>query len=284
MSREPVKEVNSMKRPILPLSKKEENKEEARICQWLLKEPELQNHLSTNNGGQCEPEMLLRNSQTNAAFSLKVPLNMINLTWAEKGKWKATWELKAERRPTDRPTEGTLRIPEKPKATIVKGVVLCSKCHSECELEIPAAGAIMDRELIRMREKEKKEKRISTMRARELETSRNVFQRLGGDSQPKNLSEVFRNYEASEEVEDKEAKVPRWKEVRLPQPGYTGGDVRMKGRMVDPTIKMNLTRLGRRWFVVGKDGKPVKEIGASMIRRVQRQHKTYMNSLKNPAI
>ena len=61
---------------------------------------------------------------------------------------------------------------------------------------------------------------MNIMREVEKETSRNIFQRLGGDSQPKNLSEVFRNYEASEEVEDKEAKVLRWKEVRPPQPSY----------------------------------------------------------------
>ena len=57
----------------------------------------------------------------------------------------------------------------------------------------------------------------------------------------------------------------------------------MKGRTVDPITKRNLARLGRRWFIVGKDGKPVKEMGASMIRRVQRQHKAHMNSLKAPA-
>ena len=49
----------------------------------------------------------------------------------------------------------------------------------------------------------------------EKETSRNVFQRFGGGTPNlKICSNVFRNYEASEEVEDKEAKVPRWIDMR----------------------------------------------------------------------
>ncbi|KAB2606555.1 S2-RNase [Pyrus ussuriensis x Pyrus communis] len=44
----------------------------------------------------------------------------------------------------------------------------------------------------------------------------------------------------------------------------------MKGKVVNPVTKKNL------------DGKPVKEIGPSMIRRVQRQHKAHMNSFKVP--
>lgn len=52
------------------------------------------------------------------------------------------------------------------------------------------------------------------------ETSRNVFQRLGGDLKPKGLSEVFRNYKTSEEAEDKEANLPKWVDVKPPQPSY----------------------------------------------------------------
>ena len=121
--------------------------------------------------------------------------------------------------------EGTIKVPDKPKATIVRGVVLCSRCHFECELEVQTIGAIIDQELVKMREREEQEMRISVMRSIEKEASRNIVQRLRGDSQPKNLSEVFRNCEASEEVEDKEAKMPRWKEAKPPQPSYIGGDV-----------------------------------------------------------
>ncbi|KAM2996537.1 hypothetical protein FF2_043351 [Malus domestica] len=99
------------------------------------------------------------------------------------------------------------------------------------------------------------------------------FQRLGGDFEPKNLSKVFINHEASEEVKDKEAKIPKWVEVRPPQPSYEGGDVRMNGRTknpVSPVTKKDSTRLGRKWYVVGNDGKTVKEIRAFMIRRIQR--------------
>ncbi|KAM1037578.1 hypothetical protein ACFX2C_032382 [Malus domestica] len=117
-------------------------------------------------------------------------------------------------------------------------------------------------------------------------TSRNVFQRLGGDSEPKNLYEIFRNHETSEEVEDKEAKIPKWVEVRPPQPSFEGRDVRVKGRtknIISPVTKKDSARLGRKWYVVGKDGRLVKEMGASMIMRVQRQHKAHMKSLKVPA-
>ena len=60
-------------------------------------------------------------------------------------------------RPIDRPTEGTIIFPEKPKAVIIKGVVLCSRCHCEYELEVPTAGAILDRELIKRKEREEHE-------------------------------------------------------------------------------------------------------------------------------
>ncbi|KAB2615325.1 hypothetical protein D8674_021913 [Pyrus ussuriensis x Pyrus communis] len=128
-------------------------------------------------------------------------------------------------------------------------------------------------------EEEEQEFCRNSMRAAEKETSWNLFQRLGGDSQSKNLSEVFRNYEASEKGD---AKVPRWVDVKPPQPSYDDGDVRMKGRTVNLTIKKNLARLGRKWYIIGKDKRPVKEMEAFIIRRVQRQHKAHMNSLKVP--
>ena len=179
---------------------------------------------------QCEPrtKWLPKELQADTTPLLQAPVNMINLTWAEKRKGKAMWEVKAKRRPVNRPTKGVMKFPEKPKATIVKGVVLCSRCHYECELEVLTAEAILDHELVKRKEKEEQERRMNIMQTNEKKTSRNVFQKLEGDSQPKNLSEVFRNYEASEEVEEKEAKVLRWKEVIPPQPSYVGEDVRMK--------------------------------------------------------
>ncbi|KAB2636835.1 S2-RNase [Pyrus ussuriensis x Pyrus communis] len=118
----------------------------------------------------------------------ETPTNMINQSWAKKGKGKATWE----------------GLSNRPKATIVKKVVLCSKCQCECKLEVLTSRAIIDQELAR----------ISIMRVAKKETSRNVFPRLGRDSQPNGLSEVFRNYEASEDVEDKEAKMSKGMDVR----------------------------------------------------------------------
>ncbi|KAM1453266.1 hypothetical protein ACFXTO_002899 [Malus domestica] len=102
-------------------------------------------------------------------------------------------------------------------------MVLCSRCQCECELEIPPAGVLIDHELIRRKEEEEgKEAREKARRTTGRETSRSVFQRLGGDSQPRALSEVFRNHETFEEVEDKKAKGLKEREIRHPQYGHAG--------------------------------------------------------------
>lgn len=44
---------------------------------------------------------------------------------------------------------GSERLPNRPKAVGIKGVVICSKYQCECELEIPAPGAIIDHELVK---------------------------------------------------------------------------------------------------------------------------------------
>ncbi|KAM1750792.1 hypothetical protein ACFX11_008986 [Malus domestica] len=89
-------------------------------------------------------------------------------------------------------------------------MVMCSKCQCECELEIPPAGILIDHELIRRKEEDERRRAHEKIKqATKKDTSRSVFQRLGGDSQPKALSEVFRNHEASEEAEDMEAKIWR---------------------------------------------------------------------------
>ncbi|KAM1664100.1 hypothetical protein ACFXTN_039673 [Malus domestica] len=62
-----------------------------------------------------------------------------------------------------------------------------------------------------------------------------------------------------------------------------GREVRRNDRITNLVTKDNPARLRRKWYVVGKNGQPVKQMGASMVRRVQRQHKAYMNSLKTPA-
>ncbi|KAM2647557.1 hypothetical protein TB1_000788 [Malus domestica] len=79
---------------------------------------------------------------------------MISMAWAEKGKEKVTRE--EERRLVDKPTKRVVNLPEYPRATIIKGMVLCSKCQYECELEIRLTGALIDQELIRRNEEEKR--------------------------------------------------------------------------------------------------------------------------------
>ncbi|KAM1999409.1 hypothetical protein ACFX16_006838 [Malus domestica] len=206
---------------------------------------------------------------------------MISMAWAEKEKEKVTREIE-EGRLVDKSTKTVIRLIEHPKAAIIKGMVLYSKCQCECELEIPPAGFLMDHELIRRKEEEERKEALRTRQIAGRDTSRSVFQRLGGDSQPRALSEIFHNHEASEEAEDKDAKKPKEKGVEHFQYGHMGKDVKRNDGITNPVKKDNPARLGRKWYVVGKNGQPVKQMGASMVRRVQRQHKAYMNSLKTP--
>ncbi|KAM2692502.1 hypothetical protein EV2_006781 [Malus domestica] len=206
---------------------------------------------------------------------------MISMACAEKEKEKVTRQIE-EGRLADKSTKAVIRLTEHPKAAIIKGMVLCSKCQCECELEIPPAGVLMDHELIRRKEEEERKETLRTRGTAGRDTSRSVFQRLGGDSQPRTLSEIFCNHEASEEAEDKDAKKPKEKGVEHLQYGHMGKYVKRNDRITNPVKKDNPARLGRKWYMVGKNGQPVKQMGASMVRRVQRQHKAYMNSLKTP--
>ncbi|KAM1687331.1 hypothetical protein ACFX2K_035322 [Malus domestica] len=107
---------------------------------------------------------------------------------------------------------------------------------------------------------------------------------IRNDSQPRALSEIFRNHEVSKEAEDKDAKKPKERSIEHSQYGHMGREVKRNDRIKNPVKKDNPARLERKWYVVGKNGQPVKQMGASMIRRVQRQYKAYMNSLKTPAM
>ncbi|KAM2483045.1 hypothetical protein ACFX1W_040732 [Malus domestica] len=62
-----------------------------------------------------------------------------------------------------------------------------------------------------------------------------------------------------------------------------GREVKRNDRITNPVKKDNPACLGRKWYVVRKNGQPVKQMGASIVKRVQRQHKAYMNSLKTHA-
>ncbi|KAM1345809.1 hypothetical protein ACFX2H_034945 [Malus domestica] len=182
----------------------------------------------------------------------KAPVNMINMAWVEKGKERITREPEEERL-AEKPTGWVIKLPEYPKAAIIKGMVMCSKCQCECELEIPPAGILIDHELIRRKEEnERRRAHEKIKQATKKDTSRSVFQRLGGDSQPKALSEVFRNHEASEEAEDMEAKIRRGTDH--PQYGQMGREIKRNDGITNPVIKEKPTHLGQKWYVVGKNG------------------------------
>ncbi|KAM1803437.1 hypothetical protein ACFX12_029421 [Malus domestica] len=108
---------------------------------------EKDNRLETN---QLEEAVM---DKPTDSFS-EAPTNMISMAWAKKGKEKVIKE--EERRLVDKPTKGVVNLPEYPRAAIIKGMVMCSKCQCECELEIPPTGTLIDQELIRRNEEEKR--------------------------------------------------------------------------------------------------------------------------------
>lgn len=88
------------------------------------------------------------------------------------------------------------------------------------------------------------------------------------------MFEVFRNFEVSEKVDDKGVRLPRWVKVKPPQPSYHNS-MRWERQErtispIPPITKVNSTVLGQKWYIVGKDGRPIRKMRASMISRVQR--------------
>ena len=62
---------------------------------------------------------------------------------------KLTMDIGGEKKESVGKGEGNKRLPDRPKAATIKGVVLCNRCQCECELEIPALGGIVDQNLVR---------------------------------------------------------------------------------------------------------------------------------------
>ncbi|KAB2630739.1 S2-RNase [Pyrus ussuriensis x Pyrus communis] len=147
-------------------------------------------------------KLLLEKPQANMMIDtdpfLEALINMINLNWVESGKGKVIFDGRGEIREARRPTEGNRRV------------VLCNICQCQCELEVPASGAIIDWELVKMKGIEEQDAHLSNLQATEAnkENTKN----------PKNLSEVFRNFEASEKMKDKDVRLPLWVDVKTPQP------------------------------------------------------------------
>ncbi|KAM1248982.1 hypothetical protein ACFX2I_031704 [Malus domestica] len=64
-----------------------------------------------------QPDEAMVDKHTNP-FS-EAPVNMINLAWAEKGKAKVARETE-KGKPADKSTKGVIKLPEHPKAAIIK--------------------------------------------------------------------------------------------------------------------------------------------------------------------
>lgn len=56
---------------------------------------------------------------------------MMNLNWSEISKRKFTPDIGEEKKGGTERSGGSERLPKQPKAVIIKGVVICSKCQCE---------------------------------------------------------------------------------------------------------------------------------------------------------
>lgn len=60
-----------------------------------------------------------------------------------------TLDIGGEKKESVGKGERNKRLPNRPKAATIKGVVLCNRCQRKCELEVPALGGIVDQNLVR---------------------------------------------------------------------------------------------------------------------------------------
>ncbi|KAM1978606.1 hypothetical protein EV1_014898 [Malus domestica] len=133
----------------LPLVRKEDDGEEERE-KLEASQPDEETIL-TNNPPNLYPVQVETMLNKHANPFSEAPVNMINLAWVEKGKGKVANETE-EGRPADRSIKEVIKLPEHPKAAIIKGMVPCSRCQCECELEVPPARVFIDHELIKRKE------------------------------------------------------------------------------------------------------------------------------------
>ncbi|BFG35131.1 hypothetical protein CerSpe_214060 [Prunus speciosa] len=70
------------------------------------------------------------------------PTHMVGVNWPERqNKRRIVVGIEKARKASS-------SLIEKPRATITTGIVMCSRCKCECELEIPAAGGNIDERLL----------------------------------------------------------------------------------------------------------------------------------------
>lgn len=68
---------------------------------------------------------------------------MIGVNWPNQNKRDSTVDIREEGK-----RKVTVTTPDMSKATTIAGIVLCSRCKCECELEIPAGEKKIDEQLI----------------------------------------------------------------------------------------------------------------------------------------
>ncbi|BFG34688.1 hypothetical protein CerSpe_209620 [Prunus speciosa] len=197
--------------------------------------------------------------------------------------------------------KATSSLIERPKATITAGIVMCSRCKCECELEIPAAGGKIDERLLQNIVEADQNSHRSEAR------NYSLFSPRQG---PKGNYEKFR--EVSRKVVQ-EPFIPRRAErIRLedrdewrtrlvrPKSGASSaqlGEMRAQNEGNNrPSTTSNSTNVkptepGRvamvqngRWYLVGKGGKPERELTNTQARRVRRQYGKAKRYLENQTV
>ncbi|CAL2270701.1 unnamed protein product [Prunus armeniaca] len=161
----------------------------------------------------------------------------VNSNWPEQKKRKPTTEASSSRdRRVMRETS------QRPRATISAGIVLCSKCKCETELEV-----ILD-----------KQNRPTP----------SVFDRIGTSCQQGPVPGLSRD-----RARQKDYLRPAQHSRRMTEQPKKEIPIKIPGNE-----KLLATIIEGRWYSVGKSGRPTFELTRTQKRRVQRQYCTFLKN------
>ncbi|BFG30042.1 hypothetical protein CerSpe_163160 [Prunus speciosa] len=165
-------------------------------------------------------------------------VNMVNLNWPER----------RENASSSRSRRITKEDAQRPKATISAGIVLCSKCKCESELEVT-----LDRQN---------------------QPTHSVFDQIGTSHQQGPAPTPPRN-----RVRQRDYLRPVQHNRRMPEQPKEEIPIRMPGN-----DKPLATIIKGRWYSVGKSGRPTLELTRTQKRRVQRQYSTFLRNRKDAQV
>ncbi|CAL9004882.1 unnamed protein product [Prunus brigantina] len=221
------------------------------------------------------------------------PAHMIGINWPERrNKRKIVVDVGEEGA-----RKVTIAAHEKLKATITAGIVMCSRCKRECELEIPAIGTKIDEQLVQTgREIERHFSKMATQSYRpfSLKEGQNKSYEKFRKIDKQTANENFRQRPIeSTKLEERD----KWR-TRLKQPesrvfptypheaaGCSRPSTTSNSTNVRPSgpIKLAMVQDGK-WYLVGKDGKPGRELTNTQARRIKRQYGKAIREMENQIV